>query len=560
MQNKTRKMNGKIASTMFKLGILLLCLLGAIKMIFFGLVVDEEYAVTMAYRMVSGDIMLLDMWEPHQTSGFVCAFFIRLYLMMVGTTDYLVVYLRVVGVLLQLSVSLFVYGTVRKFYYREPAFWAAVLSFHLLPKWIQTPEFSNILLWSNLCTMMCFLHFVKERKYKRFWLFGAALFYCMAVLAYPTCLLLLPVYLWGIACQDLDTKKKDMLIFTSTCVIIGLVYILSLLSRMNLKEFIYGIRQMTTDGQHSDTLLQRLGVYGQEMLGFIPQIMLVSGCCAVLLWIICKVFGKRGAINKKLILALLVVVVANVYQLVVWNSNNYRINEKMLFYYLTFCAGICFTHKKAELYWFGILPSITTVISVLLITNTTISVTGTNLLPGIIAGGIMIWEYMKEESGGALYRIPVLVTGIVVMGLFMFAKGYMVCENEGIQSNIFYVKQKALSGPAKGIYCRYVEGYAYNELAELIQRHVDEEDAVLYVGNHSLRYLLGDGEISTYSTISTPTYDERLWEYWEKHPYRYPTIIIEENGAGYTDDIHKILQLHEPIAESNDFRIYQVVK
>ena len=64
MREATGDSRKKIVLWAFKAAILMLSLVGAVKMIFFGLVVDEEYSVVMSYRMVTGDAMLWDMWEP----------------------------------------------------------------------------------------------------------------------------------------------------------------------------------------------------------------------------------------------------------------------------------------------------------------------------------------------------------------------------------------------------------------------------------------------------------------------------------------------------------------
>ena len=32
-----------------------------------GMDADEQYAVTLAYRMASGDLMIREIWDPHQT-------------------------------------------------------------------------------------------------------------------------------------------------------------------------------------------------------------------------------------------------------------------------------------------------------------------------------------------------------------------------------------------------------------------------------------------------------------------------------------------------------------
>ena len=543
-----------------KILLVLLSLVGAIKMVFFGLLIDEEYAIVMSYRMVSGDEMFLHMWEPHQTSGFICAIFIKLFLMLFGSTEYMIVYLRIIGVLLQAAVSCFIYCTVRKMYDKDIAFWAGLMCFSLLPKWIQIPEFSNILLWSNLCTMMCFLRFAWEKAGKVVWIVLGAIFYCIAILAYPTCLVLLPIYLYGIYRSAPDGAKKNCLLFLGTCVTVGIVYLLYFLFNLGAEQFLFGIRQMMIDGEHDYTFLQRLTTYGKELINLFPVLLLIFTVTIILYVIIwCGVLKKQFR-QGKLVFLFLLVFVAHVQQFIAWNSSQRYINEPLLFYYFTFGSGAVLAKKKNPLFLFGILPAMGTIVAVLLITNTTISVTGTNLLPGIIAGGILVWEYVKEKKLAAGYKKCCVWMGIVTIGLLMFAKGCLVCENEGVKENIFYVKQKALSGPAKGIYCRYMDGYQYNILAEVTDAYIGEEDVVLCVGYHCIRYMMTDGEISTYSTISTPTYDERLLEYWEIFPERHPTIIIEEEGTSHMKRVRELLNLSDPIAEGDGFRIYRVLK
>ena len=560
MREATGDSRKKIVLWVFKAAILMLSLVGAVKMIFFGLVVDEEYSVVMSYRMVTGDAMLWDMWEPHQTSGFVCALFIKLFLLVFGSTEYLLIYLRIVGVCLQLAVSLFIYDTIRRIYDKEVAFWAGVMCFSLLPKWIQTPEFANILLWSNLCTMMCLLRYAKADKGKKRWLIGAAVFYCCAILAYPTCLLLLPIYLYGIYRCEPVNGKKNMGVFLGACIVIGVAYVGYFLMRLGLRNFLFGVRQMMTDGEHKATIWQRIGIYGNELLDLLPEILLVMGVAIVAYLVIAKLVLKQKDKGGKLLFLCLLVLVSHIQQLWAWNSLATHVNEPLLFYYFTFLAGVLLAEKKDELFWFGMLPAGVTVLAVLLITNTTISVTGTNLLPGIIAGGIIFSRYIKEKKTSLPYQYVGMGLALVSMGLLLFAKGCVVCENEGAKANIFYVKQKVLSGPAKGIYCRYLDGYYLNNLLEVVDTYISDEDVVLCVGNHSLRYMMSDGKIATYSTISTPTYDERLWDYWELFPERYPTIVVSEGNPKYQGQIEKLLTLNGPIAEGEGYSIYQVIR
>ena len=73
--------------------LIVLSIFAAVKMLFFAFGLDEEYQLVMAYRNVKGDRLFFNMWEPHQSSAFLCALLMRPYLLSVGTTG-LVIWLQ----------------------------------------------------------------------------------------------------------------------------------------------------------------------------------------------------------------------------------------------------------------------------------------------------------------------------------------------------------------------------------------------------------------------------------------------------------------------------------
>ena len=75
-------------------------IIGLIKGLFVGLDVDESSSVAMAYRLVTGDKLILDMWEPNQFSAFLPAVFLYPFYKLTGSGDYSVLYLRFVGLFL----------------------------------------------------------------------------------------------------------------------------------------------------------------------------------------------------------------------------------------------------------------------------------------------------------------------------------------------------------------------------------------------------------------------------------------------------------------------------
>ena len=97
----------------------LLLMVGAvlvnIKSVFTDFDVDSEYAVAMAYRMVQGDRLIAEMWEPHQTSAFLSAFFMKIYIELFKTTTGIVLYLHGIGVAMKGAFTCFLYRTMKPY-------------------------------------------------------------------------------------------------------------------------------------------------------------------------------------------------------------------------------------------------------------------------------------------------------------------------------------------------------------------------------------------------------------------------------------------------------------
>ena len=133
----------KILKTVLLLG----TVMAVIKLIFVDYTLDEEYQIVMAYRNLKGDQLFKQMWEPHQTSAFLCSGLMWLYMTITGTTTVIVLYLRFVTLGIQLGLAYAVYRTMVKSMDKEYAFLLALLYFNISPKIIQIPDFSNMQLW-----------------------------------------------------------------------------------------------------------------------------------------------------------------------------------------------------------------------------------------------------------------------------------------------------------------------------------------------------------------------------------------------------------------------------
>lgn len=553
--------------------LILLSFLATVKIWFLNMNIDEEYAITLSYRILSEDRMFLEIWEPHQTSGFLTAALCWIYQTITGTVDYLVLYLRICGALLQAAISIFMYRTLKTSFSRYGALVSAVFFYNILPKQIQTPEFANMLVGFSVLVMLCLFR-ACHSKHSRLWLGAAGVFFCGLVLSYPSCILAVPVYILCLKKVRPQSFLKDVGILAAVCILLGGGYIAFFLSHMTLSQFLFGLRQMMTDGFHSDSFFQRLAAYGGELWNFLPHlcILVILACVFTLLhWFLTQKRGRRWPLWYFFSCCILCVSYAE--QIIIWLGDSLNFHYPLLYFYLLYGFGIFACQKRQSpdksqyriLFWIGSVCGGSVWFTALLVTNTTISVTGSYLASGLIPAILLLAEgpglsSASPEGNSMFYKLPAILATMGLLATTLFAKGFMVCENQGLRSNVFVVRQKALSGPARNIYYVYMSGYAYNSYAELLEGCCTPEDSLLYVGIHNLYYLVTGSRIAVPSTISTPTFDNRLLEYWSYFPERYPTLVVIDLSYYNTDEVDFImdcLHLQEPFVKNAEFAVYR---
>lgn len=157
----------------FKIFLKIAAIALAIKYIFVDFGIDAEYQISMSYRLAKGDVMFKEMWEPHQTSAFLCAFFIKIYLILFHTTTGIVIYLQTIGVVLDGVISYLLYRVVsRCLHCDSAAFIMAWIFFIVSPKDVPIPEYANLQIWFSL--LLCFALFFYYKNRKRRWILLSA--------------------------------------------------------------------------------------------------------------------------------------------------------------------------------------------------------------------------------------------------------------------------------------------------------------------------------------------------------------------------------------------------
>ena len=221
-------------------------ILAALKLIFFDYTMDEEYQLMMGYRTLRGDALFREMWEPHQTSAFLCTGLMWVYKTLTGTYTGILLYLRVCTTLIQAGISLYLYRVLARLLDQKYALLCALIYFNMVPKIIQIPDFSNMQLWFFTLTVLCLMHgyLLRDREQTdRPWLvFAAGICMALEVLSYPSCVILFPFFLVYIYRASGQKKWRDTGLFTGACALCALVWLCIILRHVDPAELLRNVR------------------------------------------------------------------------------------------------------------------------------------------------------------------------------------------------------------------------------------------------------------------------------------------------------------------------------
>lgn len=306
----------------FKIVLIVLSIFAAVKMLFFAFGLDEEYQLVMAYRHIKGDKLFLDMWEPHQSSAFLCELLMRPYLAVCGKTG-VVIWLRFCGTLIHLGMSVYLCRTLRRMIGKDSAFLLGLIYFNTIPKQIMLPEFGIMQVWFLTLLSLFLIRYYDMNAInegedvdadgtgistaiggvstagegisagiggdgidgtgigadvrgvsaagscigRKMYLIFAAFALVLEVLSYPSCLILYFFVMWILWKRSGKERFADMGIFTGICAGCGIAY-LGLLLRHNTVEGLIGTLSYIVGGDitHSLSFADKFVSLGRDLL------------------------------------------------------------------------------------------------------------------------------------------------------------------------------------------------------------------------------------------------------------------------------------------------------
>lgn len=532
-------------------GILILgSILAAVKLIFVDYTLDEEYQVVMAYRQLSGDGLFRMMWEPHQTSAFVCAFLMRIFLAVTGGMTGVVIFLRVCTTVVQGVLSRWLYRVLLRVTRKRYAFLLALCYFNIVPKLIEIPEFSNLQLWSVTAVILSLAAYYgadeeKSESGGAIWLLAASVGMAISVLAYPSDILLFPFFLCVLFRRSGSRRWRDVLLFGGGCAVCAAVWLVCVLKNVPFGEFVRNLKYtLEFDLTHdltpagSGRALTILRDAGRQLLLFGLAVLMGAALAAGMR----LRRGKGGAEGRPVLpeVAVFTVLAAEGIQLFYWLVLQKGYEEPQIHLLTAALLAVPawrYADGRKRLLLPCLIGNLLLLLGVLYMSDLGFFYAIPAALLGILAC-LLVLVFALENTLGrerAEGWIILLLAGLALVSVF--GKGAILRAGKTESNTVLGVRKVMQDGPAAGIWTNYMQAYVYNCDYEDFKAYLEEGASCLIVTNMAgtggtSPYLFRKLEVSHFSIVDPTSYDERLLTYWELYPEKRPEVIVVDCWYG----------------------------
>ncbi len=222
---------------------------------------DESFYLTIPYRIIKGDAFLVDEWHASQFSAVLLYLPMKVFLMINGSTDGIIVYFRCLFVLCQTLVSYYTFFKLKK-YGTLPAFLSSVIFLLYVTETVNMLDYYTMSLMGF--QVIALLLFCSYNLNSPRLIFTGIVFACV-VLAQPFNCLIYFIYTLAIIISLSVRKKKNISEYykkylsikswgfiTAGIVLVAIIFFAFLLSKMSLSDFLSNFGNIF--GGHDHTL------------------------------------------------------------------------------------------------------------------------------------------------------------------------------------------------------------------------------------------------------------------------------------------------------------------
>lgn len=531
-----------------------LCGLVMLRTAFTGLEIDEEYALSLGYRLISGDRLFATMWEPHQLSALPAAALLAVYLGVTGTTTGVLLFFRLVVLACKAAMSWVFYREFRRDLGRSGAALAALVLFLYIPKWFLGPDYTGQQFHFTVAAFLCFHHYV-TRGFRRPWLVVlGAVCACFSFLAFPQSIAAFP-FLWvGMVVLGRRGGEKRFLgiprgawLLLGSCAVCGGAFLIWALQGMgfDLGAFLERVGLILHDPQYSFTAAERLALLAQQALPVVRSLLWpllgAAVLCAVVRW-------RRGALPGGVSLLLGSWGALAALQCTARAVLDGSLDERQFVPVAVLAGAWVFWRARrqpgaAELFWLGYLPGLAAYAFILRSTLLGLPATFMYLTWPALCGLVLLVRAEARPARWAGYA------ALGAMLVFLAVCRVWCVETTGWKSaNVADTPLVQIeTGPAKGIWADEKAADMQECLYEALEPYAGQQLLQAIGEQHGLGFLMADGTLTVgqASVISGTDSDPRFVQYYEEMPEKLPDVILYDDA-----EVRDMTEFHAWIEEN----------
>lgn len=530
----------KILISLINIFMILLSLLAILKSIYISFDIDEGYAIAQSYRLLKGDRLIAEMWEPHQFSAFASALFMLPYLAITaGNTTGIIIYLRIIGSVIHLCIGCWFFVTAKKEFNTTIGLLIALIHLNFLPKWISIPEFELMHYWA-VCVLFLALFSWSKQMIRTGLLICSSIALWVAVLCYPTMMILYPAYIIFIFILTREKRQyrwRSVIYFTLPIFLLGIAFIGYLLSYMTFQELLENLSYILMDESHSVSLRQRFREFIIEILSFSLEFLACMSVSLAITLGLKKIMRIKGRDTSNIstyklpIVLLLTVVMLCIYQIVcslLGDAGQFFMYFRLVVIVLFGISCYQFCRQENRIYvMLGIIPGFLSVLASVILTNMTFEVALARVYIAVIASCFMACTVLREnEQESCFFRNLLYSTAIIFILSLLMCKLLLVRITGCIPISIKMHMTPITDGPAAGLLLKEELAQVYAENITFLRENTTTEDCVLYFGCENIYYLMINGEFATPSVQSTSVFNEMYLGYYENKPDKFPNVVV----------------------------------
>ena len=503
---------------------------------FVGLEIDEEYALSLGYRLVSGDRLFYSMWEPHQLSSLPAAVLLAVFIGITGGTTGVLVFFRLVVLVCKAGMSYVFYREFRRDLGRPAALLAALVLFAFVPKWFLGPDYTGQQFHWTLAAFLCLHHYV-TRGCRQLWLVPlGAVCACFGYLAFPQSAAAFAVLWVGMLilgkCRG-EPKARGAWVLLGSCAVCGAAFLVYALSGVgfSISLLLDRLTLILHDPQYNFTTAERMALLAGQALTVARSLLwplLASAALSAALYRI-----KKQPITVGRLLNFWAALAA--VQCLLRAVKDGSLDERQFVPVVVLAGAWAFWQGRgrpgnAELFWLGYLPGLAAYAMILRSTLLGLAPTFMYLTWPAVCGMLALVNHADDAKARRAEGMLCLAAMLAFL---------LVCRVWCVQTTGWKAADvtdtplvRITTGPAKGI-CADAKAADMQEcLCETLQPYAGQPILQAIGEQHGLGFLMADGtlQVAQASVISGTDSDPRFEQYYADVPGKEPRAILYDDA------------------------------